>query len=797
MRLIAAYYGTREIAQGYLGTKPLVLKQIEKIYVDLLDTILGASVLYNIADVVRKDAKECISINVSSSYNKADSAAAISNETVNLGSAETISINIPTYVNISDEFNIGVDWKEVISTNGDPKAFALETGINATALAMVVIGNGIYVDAVSNVNINSSLYGTISDIILNIANTATSVIGLDISESLLTPFANVWLLDAAPSESIDALTITPNGLSLNIDAMSGADIKEFVSTPTNIALNSNYPAQISSDYTIKDSSSESFDLGISIDISDEPKITMGDDIISDSEISVELEETKTISIGTPNISESDISFNIKEYSELDEGVSNISTDSIDLISTIQSDTVESIPVIKSDLIETNQSTDGETIIPPPWEWRLEQEQNVLHVERVWTAYRSANTVEIDPAALQAIMTLRVYEKLTVTFYLYQELGGLHIHFGDGSPIGTVNAIGRSKFAHTFPEPGDYVIRFMTSELNIWSPGTGYYNIVGGYITEYYSGKIDGKKVEGYIPKDLDFGPAGVGPNASGTNPDKIPHEDDISSPGLMSFVFSSSNSILSQSTAFYKCTSISTITIPNNTKFIPSYSFYGCSSLHTVNLSSTITSINEYAFWGCYQLSNINLLNNITTIGEAAFYGCNNLNISLPDTLTRLGLLAFSHTAMSIDALPSTLDTVGSYAFSNCQNITNMRIYSRVVKQNCFAECENLRAVWISSSCEMLGYDLFYGCDKELIIFCEPNEKPSGWETNFDLLDATTHAQVIWGISYDTYKKLLVMPLLNINTSAKTTNVSNEIVAMHLDNKDLSAPQSSANADLS
>ena len=55
--------------------------------------------------------------------------------------------------------------------------------------------------------------------------------------------------------------------------------------------------------------------------------------------------------------------------------------------------------------------------------------------------------------------------------------------------------------------------------------------------------------------------------------------------------------------------------------------FYGCSSLTSIVIPNSVTSIRKSAFDECSSLSSIEIPNSITSIGESAFYGCESLRV--------------------------------------------------------------------------------------------------------------------------------------------------------------------------
>ena len=68
------------------------------------------------------------------------------------------------------------------------------------------------------------------------------------------------------------------------------------------------------------------------------------------------------------------------------------------------------------------------------------------------------------------------------------------------------------------------------------------------------------------------------------------------------------------------------VTIPNkidgkSVTEIGKYAFYGCTDLTSVNIPNTVISIGNNVFYGCTNLTTINIPNSVQSIGEDAF--CN------------------------------------------------------------------------------------------------------------------------------------------------------------------------------
>ena len=78
-------------------------------------------------------------------------------------------------------------------------------------------------------------------------------------------------------------------------------------------------------------------------------------------------------------------------------------------------------------------------------------------------------------------------------------------------------------------------------------------------------------------------------------------------------------------------------------KSIGDYAFYGCSGLTSVTIPDSVTSIGWYAFQDCTGLTSVTIGNSVTSIGGYAFRDCTGLtSITIPDSMTRIEDSAFS-----------------------------------------------------------------------------------------------------------------------------------------------------------
>ena len=166
--------------------------------------------------------------------------------------------------------------------------------------------------------------------------------------------------------------------------------------------------------------------------------------------------------------------------------------------------------------------------------------------------------------------------------------------------------------------------------------------------------------------------------------------------------------------AFDYCTSLTSIAIPENVTFIDGFAFSNCSSLTSINIPDNVTSIEKYTFNSCPSLTSIAIPSNVTSIGESAFSGCSGLtSISLPNGLLSLEAHSFSDcTGLTSITIPSSLLSLESHSFSNCTGLTSITIPSSVtsIGDYAFSGCSGLTSISLPNSLLSLGANSFSNC---------------------------------------------------------------------------------------
>ena len=160
--------------------------------------------------------------------------------------------------------------------------------------------------------------------------------------------------------------------------------------------------------------------------------------------------------------------------------------------------------------------------------------------------------------------------------------------------------------------------------------------------------------------------------------------------------------------AFFECSDLTSVTIPNSVTNLGVRAFWQCKSLESVTLPNSLTSIEDGTFWGCYGLTSITIPESVTSIGAMAFCSCYNLtSITIPESVTSIGGMAFTGCGLTSITIPNSVTSVEEAPFAGCNNLTSISVE---VGNPVYDSRENCNAIIETSS-----NTLITGCRKTVV----------------------------------------------------------------------------------
>ena len=158
------------------------------------------------------------------------------------------------------------------------------------------------------------------------------------------------------------------------------------------------------------------------------------------------------------------------------------------------------------------------------------------------------------------------------------------------------------------------------------------------------------------------------------------------------------------------------VKLPTSAKSIEGDALRDCSYLTDITIPEGIERIENGsgsgAFTGC-PFTSITLPNSLTYIGIAAFQGLGFTSVDLPEGLVEIGTNAFeSCSNLTSVTFGPNLKTIGSSAFQNCTQLSTLSLPTSLVNisNQAFQYNSALTELRIPSSVESIGASAFAGC---------------------------------------------------------------------------------------
>lgn len=261
---------------------------------------------------------------------------------------------------------------------------------------------------------------------------------------------------------------------------------------------------------------------------------------------------------------------------------------------------------------------------------------------------------------------------------------------------------------------------------------------------------------------------------SGSCGDKVNYSLDTST-GVLSitgtgamtdYTFSSFSDVPWHSNRLY----IKTVEMSDGVTTVGDWAFYDCSNLTSINIPNSVKSLGKMGFYNCVRLASIDIPNSVTSIGKETFRNCPSLStITIPSSVTSILFNAFSSCyfekkdfinnskcnaesnsywgATIVDSRENGFVVKDSTLILYTGNETSVTIPNSVtnIGKAAFQYCTGLTSVTIDSSVRTIEEKAIAGCQELTDVYCLAKNVPTTKSNAFEgssIESATLHVPV-------------------------------------------------------